>query len=207
VTDQPDYTPAPALERHAECGLSSLKTIGPEARVLSSSSLETIMRITRLLLTFLLLAGLAVAQKGRSTSPSDQPDDYSGMYSFTADGEFVQISIEDGGKVTGYVSRYGSLESDKGAFLDHFIKTGSIKDRHLEWRTEPVHGVWYEFKGTVGRGNGKTPDDEGYYTMRGTLVEHSTDAEHKESARQREVVFKSFPQDVGAVGERNATRD
>jgi hypothetical protein len=125
------------------------------------------------------------------------------MYTVLADGEYVQLNIENGGKVTGYVSRYGSLESDKGAFLDHFIKTGSLSDKRIDWKTDPVHGVWYEFKGTIGRGNGKTPDDEGYYAMRGTLVEHSTDAAKKESARQREVVLKSFPQGLGEPADKH----
>ena len=30
---------------------------------------------------------------------------YSGMYSFLKDGEFVQITVEDGGRVTGFISR------------------------------------------------------------------------------------------------------
>ena len=146
------------------------------------------------------MAAMALAQSTsspkRATSPT-QGDDFSGMYTFLAEGEFVQLNVEDAGKVTGYVSRYGSLDSDKGAFLDHFIKNGSLRDRRIEWTTEPVHGVWYDFKGTIGRGSGKTPDDEGYYTMRGTLVEHMSDAARKESARQREVVLKSFPQGLG----------
>jgi hypothetical protein len=39
---------------------------------------------------------------------------YSGMYSFLSEGEFVQITVEDQGKVAGFVSRYGDGPSDKG---------------------------------------------------------------------------------------------
>src|SRR5689334_14295129 len=82
-----------------------------------------------LLLTLLASACLALAQQNAPAAPST--DDYSGMYTFLADGEYVQLNIEQGGKVTGYVSRYGSLDSDKGAFLDHFIKVGSLNDKHI----------------------------------------------------------------------------
>lgn len=150
------------------------------------------MRKSALLFTLVALTLAALAQSTRPAAPA-QPD-YSGMYTFLAEGEFVQLNLEDGGKVTGYVSRYGSVESDRGAFLDQFFKTASLNGQHIEWTTEPVHGVWYEFKGTIGRGPGKTPDNDGYYAMRGTLLEHTTDAERKESVRQREVVLKSFPQ-------------
>ena len=153
-----------------------------------------------LLLSLVALATLALAQSNRPAGPP--AEDLSGMYTFLADGEYVQLNIEDAGKVTGYVSRYGSLESDRGAFLDHFIKKGALKESRIEWTTEPVHGTWYDFKGTIGRGNGKTPNDEGYYAMRGTLVEHMTDALKKETARQREVVLKSFPEGLGEAKEK-----
>jgi hypothetical protein len=143
-----------------------------------------------------------MAQKDRPAPNAAQTDDYTGMYTFLTEGEFVQLNIEEGGKVTGYVSRYGSLESDRGAFLDHFFKNASLQDSRIEWTTEPVHGVWYEFKGKIGRGKGKTPNDEGYYAMQGTLVEHSKDAGNKESARQREVTLKSFPQGLGDAHEK-----
>lgn len=159
--------------------------------MLSSSTLT--MRKFALLFALFALTLAALAQNNRPPAPNGQPD-YSGMYTFLAEGEFVQLNLEEGGKLTGYVSRYGSVESDRGAFLDQFFKTASLNGQHIAWTTEPVHGVWYEFKGTIGRGNGKAPDNEGYYAMRGTLVEHTTDAERKESVRQREVVLKSFPQ-------------
>jgi hypothetical protein len=110
----------------------------------------------------------------------------------------VQVTVEDQGRVTGFVSRYGDLESDKGAFLDQFFKQGKLDGKKLSFTTDMVHGVWYDFKGTVERGEGKKLGDEAYYLLKGTLIQYNTDANKKTSSRLREVVFKSFPQDAGA---------
>src|SRR3989449_11618559 len=123
-------------------------------------------------------------------------DDYSGMYSFLQDGEFVQVTVEDEGRVTGFVSRYGDLESDRGAFLDQFFKQGKLDGKKLSFTTETVHGAWYEFKGTVERGEGKNGGGEAYYVLKGTVAEYSTDANKKTSSKSREVAFKSFLQDM-----------
>jgi len=65
-----------------------------------------------------------------------------------------------------------------------------------------VHGVWYEFKGTVERGPGKNPGDEAYYLLKGTLSQSTTDVDKKTSSKSRDVSFKSFPQDMGAPPEK-----
>ena len=132
----------------------------------------------------------------QNSTPSQPADDYSGMYSFLRDGEFVQLTIEDGARVTGFVSRYGDTESDKGAFLDQFFKDGKLDGARLSFTTATVHGVWYEFKGTIERGPGKTLAEEGYYILKGTLTEYRTDADQKVTSKAREVSFKSFPRDV-----------
>jgi len=140
---------------------------------------------------------------GAKTAPSTAtPDDYSGMYSFLREGEFVQVTVEDAGHVTGFVSRYGSAESDKGAFLDHFFKQGKLEGKKLSFTTDVVHGISFDFKGTVGRGEGKAPGDEGYYVLTGTLTEISTDQNKKSSSRSREVVFKQFPQEASSSQEK-----
>ncbi len=56
--------------------------------------------------------------------------------------------------------------------------------------------MWFDFKGRVERGAGKTRAEEAYFVLRGTLTKHSTDAHKKESAFMREVGLKSFPQDA-----------
>ncbi len=124
--------------------------------------------------------------------------DYSGMYSFLRDGEFVQVTVEEQGRITGFVSRYGDSESDRGAFLDHFFKSGKLEGNQLAFTTETVHGVWFEFHGTVERGEGKSRADEAYYVLKGTLMENTIDETKKTSSRSREVALKSFPQDMTA---------
>ena len=124
--------------------------------------------------------------------------DYSGMYSFLRDGEFVQVTVEDQGRVTGFVSRYGDSENDRGVFLDHFFKSGKLEGNQLAFTTETVHGVWFEFHGTVERGEGKSRGDEAYYALKGTLIENTTDETKKTSSHSLEVALKSFPQDMAA---------
>ena len=125
--------------------------------------------------------------------------EFSGMYSFLKEGEFVQLSVEDAGRVTGFVSRFGDLDSDKGAFLDQFFKTGKLDGKTLTFTTEVVHGVGYEFKGTIERGEGKKPGDEGYYVLKGTLTETLTDQNKKTSSKSREVALKAFPADASPI--------
>jgi hypothetical protein len=152
------------------------------------------MRLAGLLsLIFFAFSPLLTAQNSTPAQPSE---DYSGMYSFLREGEFVQLTIEDEGRVTGFVSRYGDSESDRGAFLDQFFKQAKLDGTNLSFTTATVHGVWYEFKGTITRGQGKAPSDEAYYLLKGTLTEYRTDAEKKVTSKSREVAFKSFPHEV-----------
>jgi hypothetical protein len=151
----------------------------------------------------LLTCMLSSGQNPTPTPPAPKPaNNYSGMYSFLQDGEFVQLTVEDKGNVTGFISRYGDLESDRGEFLDLFFKSGKLDGQNLSFTTQTVHGVWYEFKGTVERGSGKNPGDEAYYLLKGTLTQNNTDADKKTSSKSRDVIFKSFPQDLDAPAEK-----
>jgi len=145
-----------------------------------------------------LCAQDAKAGTKAETAAARAPDgqQYSGMYSFLKDGEFVQVTVEDAGHVSGFVSRFGEGESDKGAFLDQFFKSGKIEGNRLSFTTEMVHGVAFDFKGTVERGTGKNPEDEGYFVLKGTLTENDSDVNKKVTTHSREVVFKMFPQDA-----------
>lgn len=166
-----------------------------------------IMKTAFRILGFLCVLGLAHASSAQTALPEDRPAPsqetskpsnhaYSGMYSFLKDGEFVQVTVEDGGRITGFISRYGNGESDKGAFLDQFFKTGNLDGNKLSFTTEIVHGVAFDFKGSVERGSGKTPADESYFVLKGTLTENTMDVNKKVTSRSREVIFKSFPQDT-----------
>lgn len=119
--------------------------------------------------------------------------EYSGMYSFVKDGEFVQISVEDQGRVTGSISRYGDGENEKAGFLDQYFRSGKLDGNKVSFTTETVRGVWFEFKGTVERGEGKNPGDEAYYVLKGTLTENTIDAAKKMTTHGAEVVLKMFP--------------
>ena len=143
-----------------------------------------------------LVLGGAQANPNPQKRASSPGADYSGTYSFLRDGEFVQVTVEDHGRVTGFVSRFGDSESDRGVFLDHFFKSGKLDANQLAFTTDTVHGVSFEFQGTVERGEGKSRGDEAYYVLKGTLVESTTDEAKKTSSRSREVALKSFRQDM-----------
>ncbi|MCU1270798.1 MAG: hypothetical protein JWN74_2092 [Acidobacteriaceae bacterium] len=119
------------------------------------------------------------------------------MYSFLREGEFVQVTVEEKGNVSGFISRFGDTESDKNEFLDQFFESGKLDSNHLSFTTKAVHGTWFTFEGTLARGAGKRPEEEGYYIIRGTLNRFRTDADKtKTSQDSRRVEFKSFPRDV-----------
>src|SRR5277367_1305338 len=101
-----------------------------------------------LALVFMLLSAPLVAQTAPAPPPA-QAENYSGMYSFLQDGEFLQVTVEDAGNVTGFVSRYGDSDSDRGTFLDQFFKQGKLDGSKLSFTTDTVHGVWYDFQGTI----------------------------------------------------------
>lgn len=147
---------------------------------------------------FLLLA-LPLAAQTNTAKPAlpavPAADDVSGMYTFLREGEFVEIDV-DGGKVSGFISRYGDSESDHGTFLDQLISKGSLEGNKLTFTTRAVHGISFEFSGTVERGEGKAPGAEAYHVLKGTLTQTTTDREHNSTAKSREVVFKSFPSDA-----------
>ena len=130
------------------------------------------------------------------SAPKPASDDISGMYTFLREGEFVEVDVEPDGRVTGFISRYGERDSDRGAFLDHMFTKGSMHGNKLAFTTRSVHGVAFEFKGTVDRGEGKAPGAEAYHVIKGTLTQMTEDKDHKTTAQQREVEFKSFPADA-----------
>jgi hypothetical protein len=120
------------------------------------------------------------------------------MYSFLKEGEFVQITVENdpNGKsprVTGFISRFGDSESDKGEFLDHFFIKASLAGNKINFVTKQIHGVAFEFSGTVSRGPAKSRAEEGYYVVTGTLTENTAASGGKNSSRTREISMKLFP--------------
>jgi hypothetical protein len=120
-------------------------------------------------------------------------EDISGMYTFLNEGEFVQIVIE-AHEVSGYISRLGDQETDRGMFLDHFFSQATVSGHDVAFTTRKVHGVWFEFQGRFERGPAKTKSSDGYYILRGTLKQFTSDADQKAVSRSREVEFKYMAQ-------------
>ena len=128
-----------------------------------------------------------------SAKASAPAEDISGMYSFLREGEFVQINVEENG-ISGYISRQGDLDSDRGVFLDQFFDKASIEGHDVFFNTKPLHGVTFQFKGRFERGPAKSRAEEGYYVLRGTLTELITSGDKKTTSRSRQVAFKLLGQ-------------
>ena len=134
-----------------------------------------------------LLPAVASAQTaGRGTPGSD----ISGLYSFLHEGESLQLNL-DHGKLSGWVSSFGFLDSDKDILLDRFFEKASLQGTRVYFLSRRIHGCWVEFSGRVDRGEGRLRGQEGYYVLVGTLTQYTSDADVKVSARQREVMMKS----------------
>jgi len=175
------------------CLAAPARLVSPRRALIAGMKLPA---LATLLLSYGMLCTSLLAAQTPAPAPSAPHEDYSGTYSFLKEGEFVQISVEDAGKVTGFISRYGDTDSDRDSFLDHFFKQGKLDGKKLTFSTQVVHGVSYEFTGAVERGEGKNPGDEAYYVLKGTLVQSRTDADKKVSSKSTEVAFKSFPQNL-----------
>jgi len=147
------------------------------------------------MIAILLAGALSFAQTEKQEKTAPPADDFSGTYGFLQEGEFVQINLEEGSQLTGFISRYS--DSEKASFVDHFFEKAELHDHDIRFTTRKVHGIWFEFKGTVSRGPGKTRDAEAYYVIKGTLTQYTSDANQVVTAKQREAEFRSFPQDIG----------
>jgi hypothetical protein len=170
--------------------------------------LTLLSRKALITVTLVMLPAVCHAQAGLATRGQNQAaqednanatvphaaEDISGMYSFVKEGEFLQITL-DRNSVTGYISRMGESDSDNGVFLDQFFLKADVQGHDVSFTTRPLHSVWYEFSGKFSRGPGKTKGDDGYYILRGTLKElTSNNADKTVSSRSREVEFKLLAQ-------------
>jgi hypothetical protein len=121
-------------------------------------------------------------------------NDYTGMYSFLRNGEFVQLNVEEGSRLTGFVARHS--DSTKEVFIDHFFEKANLRDHAIEFSTRAVNGVRFEFRGAISRGAGKTRDAEGFYQIKGTLIQYTSETNHKVAAKERAVTLVSLRQDT-----------
>lgn len=142
----------------------------------------------------LVLVVSGFAQSSVRATPSVSGD-ITGMYSFVHEGEFVQIELNDG-KVTGLISRFKDEDLEKSEFVDQFFDQAKLEGTNLTFRTKPLNGVRFEFSGTVERGSAKTPREEGYWNVKGTLKEQHMAPDGKFTEKSHELTLKSFPQDA-----------
>ena len=150
--------------------------------------IATAVVVGSLLLVIATQPAIASAQ----TAPPTNSKDPSGMYTFLKEGEFVQLTVEDG-KLSGFISRFGDTDSDNGEFIDQFFDKASLEGDHLYFKTKTVHAVCYELDGTVSVVPGKKPAEEGYHVIHGKLTLHAFDAKGNDRASEKTVEFKSFP--------------
>jgi hypothetical protein len=144
----------------------------------------------------LLFAIISAAVAQISANPEPQViGDITGLYSFIHEGEFVQIEVSEG-KVTGLISRFKDESPEKAEFVDQFFEQATLDGTTLSFRTQQKDGAWFEFSGTVERGTGKTPGDEGYWNVRGKLIEKHTGASGNATEKPHELTLRSFPQDA-----------
>ena len=148
-----------------------------------------------------LLLGVLVAAQTTARSaqkPADAtlaPADVSGIYTFLREGEFVQLTVDDG-NLSGYISRIGDSDSDRGQIIDQFFDKASLNGDRLSFTTKTIHGLWYEFSGTISSKPGRRPSEEASRVIKGTLIQHISDDKGASKAMQRQVEFKSFPEDL-----------
>jgi hypothetical protein len=176
--------------------------VGPPANCSAQSSappyydvLSLAMRFAAACLSF--IAYLSAAQQMQPQQPAPPaPQDYSGMYSFLREGEFIQFTVDEKFAITGFISRFGDSESDRGVFLNQFFKSGKLTGNKVVFTTEVVHGNSFSFEGNVERGPGKSLDEEGYYVLRGTLTRNTSDSGKTTNSQNTKVEFRSFPRDT-----------
>ena len=142
--------------------------------------------------SLLLSVAVLPAMAGAQTSAAASSNDLSGMFTFLKEGEFVQLTVEDG-KLSGFISRFGETDSDKGEFIDQFFDKASLDGEHLYFKTKTVHAMWYELDGALTVVPGKQVGDEGYRVIRGKLTLHAIDAKGSDRASEKTVELKSFP--------------
>jgi len=147
------------------------------------------MRLRSVFLTlFLLGCGLFAS--------AQFDEDFANTYSFLGADEDLELSVVQGNILLGYVNTHGVGDTDRHLLLAMFFQKGTIEGDQIYFLTKPVHGLRYEFKGKVGRGAAKSPAEQGYYEITGTLTEHLANEEGKVTSRDRQVTFKSMPSEA-----------
>lgn len=138
---------------------------------------------------------------GSASSAPEDASSFSGEYEFLREGEVLQLTIQPGEtetekNVTGFISRQGDSDSDRGTMLDHWIHTGTLRGTELQFRTSTIHGVWFEFQGSIARGSGRSPHERGYHVINGKLTRHVLDHDGHDVVQSRQVTLNSQPDEA-----------
>ena len=150
----------------------------------------------------------ASPKRSTASAPTVSVGDFSGTYTFLRDEDDLQLNVQNG-RLDGYVTRYGETESDKAVQLQHLIEKSSFTGDQISFTTSKIHGVWFEFRGKVRHGDGKTSSQEGFYVLEGTVTRYETGADKRTTARSRDVQFRSLPSDFGIAvsGQKNQKKN
>lgn len=134
----------------------------------------------RILIAVFLLTATAIAQTTPTLHSRDKaepqtqtpevkgystlPDSASGEYVLDSHGSVVQITIEHN-RLTGYVTRM-----DSETALTLFFDKASIEGNKVTFTTKTVHGLRYEFRGAIVRGDEAEPSLNGYFLLAGKMT-------------------------------------
>ena len=100
------------------------------------------------------------------------PEEASGEYQLDDSGSLIEVTLQFG-QLSGYISRAGDQDSDRGAPLTFLFDRTTLNGQRLSFTTRQVHGIWFSFDGTIVRGTARTHAEDGYYLLEGDLVEHN----------------------------------
>lgn len=142
----------------------------------------------------LVAGGIAQAQ-----DEGQAMDDITGKYHFLSADDTLAI-LDEEGRLKGYIE-VAQPDSESQDVLNYDILEGSCKKNHVQFHTNRIHGTYYRFAGTVGRGKGHEEKDPDYLHLEGDLdivtvtvtVDSQTAKEtEKENVRTVRVFLKSF---------------
>jgi hypothetical protein len=104
------------------------------------------------------------------------PNEAAGSYALSPNpAEVIEIILNGSGdevRLQGYLTRIGDGVSDRGAPLTYFFARTTVNPARLTFITRQVHGVWWNFAGSIERGSVQTSAQKGFYFLNGTLTEH-----------------------------------
>lgn len=90
-----------------------------------------------------------------------------GEYEFLKPENTLAI-LEEEGKLKGYIDVMQG-EEESSDVLSYQIAAGTRGGDHVEFKTAKIHEKYYRFKGSVARGEGRTPKDPDFLRLTGDL--------------------------------------